>query len=298
MSYSHQITSMNESKAKQLCKKRPGDAIGHTETQLIRCYPNARRFDSSNFSPITFWSCGMQLIALNYQTVDTFQIVNQALFEQNSNAGYVLKPQALWNRQHPDFGRFNPFEKKKDAEYVSLYFRLISGQYLTESILNGAQAATNNATNNSNNNSNNATNSPAGNGTGTGSSGGEMTPSVVGGNDAGASVGAGSVGVNGINCVGGSGGGGASSGSMAAAEAVSHQHHYHRSSGAELLQLSSIFVEIEILGIPCDCVKEKTRTFNRNALNSIWNEEFVFHVSFGKCKVIVKGLGFELFELN
>ena len=129
---SHQVTSMNESKAKQVCKKRAHDVICHTETQLIRCYPNARRFDSSNFSPIHFWSCGIQLVALNYQTVDCFQILNQAMFEQNGNTGYVLKPPVLWDRMHPEYGKFNPFEKKKDNEYILFHLKIISGQFLTE----------------------------------------------------------------------------------------------------------------------------------------------------------------------
>lgn len=123
---------MNESKAKQVCKKRPLDVICHTETQLIRCYPNARRFDSSNFSPVHFWSCGLQLVALNYQTIDSFQILNQALFEQTANVGYVLKPPILWDKSHQEYGRFNPFEKKKEHEYIQLNLKLISGQFLTD----------------------------------------------------------------------------------------------------------------------------------------------------------------------
>lgn len=71
-------------------------------------------------------------MALNYQTVDAFQILNQALFEQNDNTGYVLKPQVLWDKQHADYGRFNPFEKKKDSEYISFHLKIISGQYLTD----------------------------------------------------------------------------------------------------------------------------------------------------------------------
>jgi hypothetical protein len=125
---------MNESKAKQVCKKRPLDMICHTETQLIRCYPNARRFDSSNFSPLHFWSCGLQLVALNYQTVDPFQILNQALFEQTANAGYVLKPAVLWDKSHAEYGRFNPFEKKKENEHIQLHLKLISGQFLASNL--------------------------------------------------------------------------------------------------------------------------------------------------------------------
>lgn len=125
--------------------------------------------------------------------------MNTALFEQNNNSGYVLKPSVLWNKNHPEYGKFNPFEKKKDGDYLSLRLKLISGQYLTES---NFQINTNNSN--------------------------------------------------------------------------SSSHRY----GNEILQTSSTFVEIEILGIPCDCAKEKTKTCNKNALNPIWNEEFVFDVSF------------------
>jgi phosphatidylinositol phospholipase C, epsilon len=156
------------------------------------------------------------LAALNYQTpgsdhlfflytslnylfsTDLPQILNSALFEQNGNVGYVLKPSVLWNKQHAEYGRFNPFEKKKDGEYTSFRMKIISGQYLIENSLQ------------LNNNSNNS----------------------------------------------------------------------HHRFGAEVLQTTSTFVEIEVLGIPCDCAKEKTKTFNKNALNPIWNEEFVFDVKF------------------
>lgn len=216
---------MNESKAKQVCKKRPQDVICHTETQLIRCYPNARRFDSSNFSPVHFWSCGLQLVALNYQTIDSFQILNQALFEQTANVGYVLKPPILWDNSHPEYGRFNPFDKKKENEYIQLNLKLISGQFLTD------VASVSNIGNN------------------VSASAGENT--FVSSNSA--------------------------------HQSDSHQHayrHQHRASVVEVLHSASTFVEIEIIGIACDCTKEKTKTFNKNALNPIWNEEFVFHVVF------------------
>lgn len=212
---SYQIMSINESKAKQICKKRPIDMIAHTETQLIRCYPNARRFDSSNFSPIQLWSCGIQMVALNYQTIDQWQIINTSLFESNGNLGYVLKPQVLWNKQQMDYLKFNPFEKKKidrscdmasslsSPSYTLFKLKIISGQYLNELQLND------------------------------------------------------------------------------------FYHHNHRSSNNinnELVlfqsQSLSSYIEIEIIGIPCDCYKEKTKTCMKNALNPIWNEEFQFQIQF------------------
>jgi phosphatidylinositol phospholipase C epsilon len=107
----------------------------------------------------------------------------------------------LWNRLHPEYGKFNPYEKKKDGEYVSFYLKLVSGQYLIDN---------------------------------------SQLQSLSG--------------LNGT---------------------------YHRTLN-DVLRTTSTFIEIEIIGIPCDCAKEKTKTFNKNALNPIWNEEFTFHVSFAK----------------
>jgi phosphatidylinositol phospholipase C epsilon len=120
------------------------------------------------------------------------------MFEQNNNIGYVLKPHVFWNRLHPEYGKFNPYEKKKDGDYVSLYLKLISGQYLIENS--------------------------------------QLQPA------------------SGLN------------------------NTYYRTLN-DVLRTTSTFIEVEIVGIPCDCAKEKTKTFNKNALNPIWNEEFTFHVS-------------------
>ncbi|XP_073996296.1 uncharacterized protein isoform X2 [Rhodnius prolixus] len=43
---------------------------------------------------------------------------------------------------------------------------------------------------------------------------------------------------------------------------------------------ASVFVEVELIGIQVDCVKQKTKVVQRNALNPIWNEPFYFQVMF------------------
>ena len=43
----------------------------HTEKHLMRMYPAGMRIDSSNFNPVAYWMCGIQLVALNYQTEGT-----------------------------------------------------------------------------------------------------------------------------------------------------------------------------------------------------------------------------------
>ncbi|XP_015590026.1 1-phosphatidylinositol 4,5-bisphosphate phosphodiesterase epsilon-1 isoform X2 [Cephus cinctus] len=44
--------------------------------------------------------------------------------------------------------------------------------------------------------------------------------------------------------------------------------------------LTSTYVEIELVGIPIDCAKHKTKVIQNNALNPIWNEKFCFQVMF------------------
>lgn len=168
------------------------------------------------------------------------------MFEQNCNTGYVLKPSVLWDKQHPEYGRFNPFEKKKENEYTVFQLKIISGQYLTENTLvtnntntysgySGSYASASNSNNNSASNNVNNNN-------------GIINNNVANGNST----------ANSMN---------------------SSNYHQHRNNSVEILQTSSTFIEIEILGIQCDCAKEKTKTFNKNALNPIWNEEFTFHVT-------------------
>ena len=42
---------------------------------------------------------------------DTAMHINAAMFEQNRQSGYVLKPRVMWDREHPQYGHFNPWEK-------------------------------------------------------------------------------------------------------------------------------------------------------------------------------------------
>lgn len=44
--------------------------------------------------------------------------------------------------------------------------------------------------------------------------------------------------------------------------------------------LTSTYVEIELVGIPIDCAKHKTKVIQGNSLNPIWNEKFCFQVMF------------------
>ncbi|XP_065340527.1 uncharacterized protein LOC135939859 isoform X4 [Cloeon dipterum] len=43
---------------------------------------------------------------------------------------------------------------------------------------------------------------------------------------------------------------------------------------------SSLYVEVEVIGIPVDCAKQKTKVIQRNAINPIWNDAFFFQIMF------------------
>lgn len=90
------MLSFDESKARKYCRNgmRKG-WVEYNQTHLSRVYPSGKRVDSSNFSPMTGWSTGCQLMALNFQTCDAARRLNDGRFRQNGNCGYVLKPPSL-----------------------------------------------------------------------------------------------------------------------------------------------------------------------------------------------------------
>ncbi|XP_060809211.1 1-phosphatidylinositol 4,5-bisphosphate phosphodiesterase epsilon-1-like [Amyelois transitella] len=131
----YRCSSVNEAIGKKICRKHPTALVAHTETQLVRTYPASLRIDSSNFDPVTFWSCGVQLVALNYQTEDAAMAINAAMFESNGCVGYVKKPKVMWDPGHIAYRRFNPMDKEFDGIHAShLHLAVISGQYVAENV--------------------------------------------------------------------------------------------------------------------------------------------------------------------
>ncbi len=173
----YQCSSIPESRAKTLCRKQPHRMLDMTESQLVRVYPAGMRIDSSNFNPVAVWACGIQMVAMNYQTLTDANLhMHNAMFAGTS--GYVLKPQVMWNPAHILFQRFQPTSKSQEglhATHISL--TVVSGQYVCK-----------------------------------------------------------------------------------------------ENYGASPL------VEIEVVGIPRDCCKYKTKMIGRNALNPIWEETFEIEV--------------------
>ncbi|CAO4384140.1 unnamed protein product [Caenorhabditis nigoni] len=127
----YQVTSLNENAAKKLMKRHPAKCISYTRDHLIRTYPSAKHYDSSNFNPINCWAHGMQMVALNFQTPDVIMAVNQAMFEQSGNCGYQLKPRCLWDESHLLYNKFLPLSKDiAGHSALLLNLTIISGQHV------------------------------------------------------------------------------------------------------------------------------------------------------------------------
>jgi len=102
------MSSWNEKKAVAACSEKSKEAakfVGYNTRNYSRVYPRGTRVDSSNFDPQPHWNCGMQLVALNYQTPDKPMWVNRGKFRLNGGCGYVTKPALL---RDPKFG-FDPY---------------------------------------------------------------------------------------------------------------------------------------------------------------------------------------------
>ncbi|EPY25808.1 phospholipase C, delta [Angomonas deanei] len=69
--------------------------IEQNTKMLARMYPKGTRVSSSNYSPMTGWALGMQIVALNFQTWDEGMVANSGMFSQNGRCGYLLKPPYL-----------------------------------------------------------------------------------------------------------------------------------------------------------------------------------------------------------
>jgi phosphatidylinositol phospholipase C delta len=90
------IVSLGERRANKIMKESRKELISHCRTHLIRSYPAGTRFfTSSNYLPIFYWSVGIQLVSLNWQTYDLGMEINMSFFNRNGRCGFVLKPDLL-----------------------------------------------------------------------------------------------------------------------------------------------------------------------------------------------------------
>ena len=90
-------SSIVESKMLKLAKPGPSCAAlaTYTKKNLVRCYPNAARIESSSYDPSPAWVAGIQIAAINVQTASLPLWVNMAQFADNGGCGWVLKPKEM-----------------------------------------------------------------------------------------------------------------------------------------------------------------------------------------------------------
>lgn len=90
-----QRISLNEEKFEKVLIAHGADIVRFTQNNLVRIFPKAIRFDSSNYNPLLGWMHGAQMVALNMQGHDRFLWLMKGLFKANGGCGYVKKPDIL-----------------------------------------------------------------------------------------------------------------------------------------------------------------------------------------------------------
>ena len=88
------------------------ELIEYHETILSRIYPKGINIFSGNFNPVPHWKTGVQIAALNLQTTGPKLRINSAMFRQNGNSGYVVKP---------CLKKVNLFSLNLDDDYPSMF---------------------------------------------------------------------------------------------------------------------------------------------------------------------------------
>lgn len=119
----HYMHSFSETKVSKLSKRPDRQKwVIYNQSHMSRSYPAGSRLDSSNYSPILPWAMGVQLVALNFQTVDAPLLLNDGRFRENGGCGYVLKSTKLIDYQEP------PNKYNRDSRMPTrLGIRILSG---------------------------------------------------------------------------------------------------------------------------------------------------------------------------
>ncbi|XP_054162349.1 inactive phospholipase C-like protein 1 [Oppia nitens] len=122
------VNQLSEALASKLALTCADDLAHYNKTFMTQVIPDISRVDSSNVNPLDFWNCGIQLVAMNYQTGSQMMDIYRGWFTQNGSSGYVLKPAFLRER----FCLFN--SRRKDSlpgiDPLCIRLKIISGQQL------------------------------------------------------------------------------------------------------------------------------------------------------------------------
>jgi len=126
----YEISSLKEHKIEALFKTSLKEMIEYHKRFLTRIYPGNLRVDSSNYSPITAWATGSQIVALNFQNEDEHMLINYAKFKPNGGkkCGYILKPKYMLHDYKGPEQLSHGDLQKKPVKRVTI--RIISAQAL------------------------------------------------------------------------------------------------------------------------------------------------------------------------
>ncbi|RVW56588.1 Phosphoinositide phospholipase C 4 [Vitis vinifera] len=89
--------SLNEQAFGKAIAYHRRDVVRFTQKNLLRVYPKATRFNSSNYKPLIGWMHGVQLLAFNMQGHGRSLWLMHGMFRANGGCGYVKKPDFLLN---------------------------------------------------------------------------------------------------------------------------------------------------------------------------------------------------------
>lgn len=73
--------------------------VRYCKNSFLKVQPNkTSKISTINFDPVKAWICGIQMAAINIQSLeDDFVLINKIFFRFNKGCGYVLKPEFLRN---------------------------------------------------------------------------------------------------------------------------------------------------------------------------------------------------------
>ncbi|SPN99820.1 related to 1-phosphatidylinositol-4,5-bisphosphate phosphodiesterase [Cephalotrichum gorgonifer] len=84
------IFSVSESRIHELVASSPAQIFHHNKSFFMRAFPDGTRVNSSNPDPSPFWRQGVQMVAMNWQSLDEGMMLNEGMFADEQ--GWVLKP--------------------------------------------------------------------------------------------------------------------------------------------------------------------------------------------------------------
>ncbi|KAG4026380.1 hypothetical protein MFRU_041g00250 [Monilinia fructicola] len=84
------IFSVGEKVILELHAEKREQMFAHNRDFFMRAFPAGSRFDSSNLDPSVCWRKGIQMVALNWQTLDEGMMLNEGMFA--GSRGWILKP--------------------------------------------------------------------------------------------------------------------------------------------------------------------------------------------------------------